>query len=717
MAQESHRQFMKRVRRAAADPQLTEALRRASASYEKQREDALQGLDFAALRQQVREVKERSLAQLPELYERFRQEAEQLGAQVVLAPTVAEARGYLVALAQRLGTRLVVKSKSMATEEIGLNHALAERGVRVLETDLGEYIVQLAGERPSHFVTPAIHKTREQIAEIFSRQAGRRLPPDIPTLVEFARQELRPAFSEAGLGVTGANLAIAESGTLVIATNEGNARLVSSLPPVHAAVVGLEKLVPALEDTVPILKLLGRCATGQKLTAYTSFITGPSRTADIEKQLIIGVHGPRELHIIFLDGGREAMRQDPELREALYCIRCSACLNLCPAFKVVSGHVFGRTYHGGIGSVLTAGLEGAAAAKELLELCTGCRYCLDICPAKVDTPRLVRVVKERQAQQAGVPLPTRAASWVLAHPSRLGAAAGAARLGQRLLGPAWGVFAALPLPGGAALRAAPPLAAEPLASLWAQGQQASSRPTEREAEPVQLYPGCLVSHVYPEVGLAARRLLLEAGLRPELLPAGCCGMPALHLLDLPAARRMAEQTVRLLAGTAGSIITVCPTCSVALRQEYPRLLAGSELEQEAARVAERTRELCELLAARGFPPLPVGEGRTVAHHQSCHLKRSLGIAQAPAELLAAAGYRLVELAEADRCCGFAGTYAVRLEPVAMRILARKMECLAAAAPQVVATDCPGCLLHLRRGAAQHGFGAPIAHTALLLSPP
>ena len=462
MAGESRREFMRRVRRAAADPQLGEAMQRSCASAEELRVASLQGLDFEALRRQVREVKERSLERLPELFAQFQAEAEQLGAKVVLAPDAAQARQYVVDLARKLGVSLVVKSKSMATEEIGLNAALEQAGVRVLETDLGEYIVQLAGERPSHFVTPAIHKTREQVAELFSRQAGRKLSADIPELVEFARGELRQAFVEAGLGVTGANLAIAESGTLVIATNEGNGRLVSSLPPVHVAVVGLEKLVAGLEDTVPILKLLGRCATGQKLTAYTSFITGPSRTADIEKQLTIGVHGPRELHIVFLDNGREAMRQDPELREALYCIKCSACLNMCPAFRVVSGHVFGQTYHGGIGSVLTAGLEGQQAAEHVLGLCAGCRYCVDICPALVDTPRLVRILKERMAAGKGVGLAAQVASWVLASPSRLrlGAAAG------RRAGPLLRAVGSLPLPGTEVLRAMPPLAERTLEQLW-----------------------------------------------------------------------------------------------------------------------------------------------------------------------------------------------------------------------------------------------------------
>jgi len=243
--------------------------------------------------------------------------------------------------------------------------------------------------------------------------------------------------------------------------------------------------------------------------------------------------------------------------------------------------------------------------------------------------------------------------------------------------------------------------------------------SEREArEPAHLYPGCLASYVYPEIGLAAGRLLEAAGMAPRLVRGqGCCGMPALGMLDLEGARRMASDTVRLLSGLAGPIVTVCPTCSVALRQEYPRLLAEDELAGPARAVAARTQELSELLAARGFAPQPVSgaEAMTVAYHESCHLKRSLGVTEAPRRLLAAAGYRLAEVPEADRCCGFAGTYAVRMEPVSMRILERKMACLASVQPGVIATDCPGCLLQLSRGRERFGVAAPVRHTAVLLA--
>jgi iron-sulfur cluster protein len=244
-----------------------------------------------------------------------------------------------------------------------------------------EWVIQLAGETPSHLIAPMVHKTREQVAELFSTETGQDIPADVSVLVKVARERLRQAFIDADIGISGANIAIAESGTLVLVSNEGNGRLVTTLPPVHVAIVGIEKIVPTLEDATAILRVLSRSATGQKLTSYVSYITGPSRTADIELTLATGVHGPEEVHIVLLDNSRWAAREDPELREALQCIRCGACSNVCPPYQVVGGHVFGHIYTGPIGLIMTAmhhGLEHAAGPQSL---CVSCNACEVVCPA------------------------------------------------------------------------------------------------------------------------------------------------------------------------------------------------------------------------------------------------------------------------------------------------------------------------------------------------
>src|SRR5216110_2785014 len=274
-------------------------------------------IDWEGLRDDLTLRKAKAIDDLPALVERFTKEAEAVGAKVYRAVDAEEARRIVTAICRAKKAKLVVKSKSMATEEIGLTDHLESQGIHAVETDLGEWIIQLAGERPSHLIAPAIHKTREEVAQLFAKVVGHPVPDDTASLVQVARTELRQSFLDADIGITGGNALIAETGTLMLVTNEGNADLATTLPPVHIAVVGIEKLVPTLDDAVAIVKLLARSGTGQKITSYTQFITGPSRSADIELKTQIGVHGPKELHFVLLDNGRTAMREDPFFRDAL----------------------------------------------------------------------------------------------------------------------------------------------------------------------------------------------------------------------------------------------------------------------------------------------------------------------------------------------------------------------------------------------------------------
>ncbi|MBX6342239.1 MAG: lactate utilization protein, partial [Thermomicrobiaceae bacterium] len=395
--------FQRELDAAVRDPHLATALHRALSTFRDRRAAAFAGMDFEGMRADLRRRKEDAIARLPELIEQFTREAEAVGAVVHRAATIDDARRIVGEIATSRGAKLVVKSKSMATEEIRLNPYLESLGMRVVETDLGEWIIQLAGDHPSHLIAPAIHVTREQVAALFSKEAGEEIPSDPRELVAFARRALRRAFIEADLGISGANVAIAESGTLVIVTNEGNARLVTTLPPVHVAVLGVEKIVPTLDDAAAILKLLPRSGTAQKLTSYISFITGPSRSSDIELTPVVGVHGPKELHIVLLDNGRMAAREDDELRDTLYCIRCGACSNVCPPYQVVGGHLFGYIYTGPIGLPLTAIHHGLEAAADPQSLCVSCNACETVCPARIPIPRLILDVRSRVAEELGLP--------------------------------------------------------------------------------------------------------------------------------------------------------------------------------------------------------------------------------------------------------------------------------------------------------------------------
>src|SRR5205814_10651002 len=292
-----------------------------------------------------------------------------------------DARRIILDIARRTGTRMVVKSKSMATEEIHLNDALEAAGITPVETDLGEYIIQLAHERPSLIIAPAIHKTKGQVAELFARELKRSdVPADPEALTAIARVELREKFLQADMGITGANFAIADTGTVVLVTNEGNGRMVTSLPRVHVAVMGVEKVIPSMTDLAVFLAILAKSATGQKLSVYTTLVQGPRRPGELE--------GPDEFHLVLLDNGRVAQLAGP-LRESLYCLRCGACLNVCPVYRQIGGHAYGYTYPGPIGILLTAMLNGPASVRDLSHASSLCGACADACPVRIDIPRML----------------------------------------------------------------------------------------------------------------------------------------------------------------------------------------------------------------------------------------------------------------------------------------------------------------------------------------
>jgi L-lactate dehydrogenase complex protein LldF len=335
-------------------------------------------------------IKTDAIAHLDELLIELTSKLEERGCKVFIAENAAQARDYIVALAKSKGARHVVKGKSMTTEEIELNRAFAKAGIDAVETDLGEYIVQLRGEGPSHIITPAIHLSKEDIGQLFTEKFGIEYTAEPEKLTAEARTRLRSIFLSAEFGVTGVNFAIAESGTLVVVENEGNGRLSSTMPETFVAVMGIEKVIAKLEDLSHFLEILARTATGQKLTTYTSFITGPRREGELD--------GPGEMHVVILDNGRSAMPADPVLREALNCIRCGACLNVCPIYRRIGGHAYRSVYPGPIGSIVSPNLFGSAAAGHLPFASTLCGACKDICPVKIDIPRILLHLRWKQSE-------------------------------------------------------------------------------------------------------------------------------------------------------------------------------------------------------------------------------------------------------------------------------------------------------------------------------
>jgi L-lactate dehydrogenase complex protein LldF len=386
--------FDQNAKAALADSHLRGALKNATSLFGERRKAAAASLpNWEDLRSEARAIKDEVLSHLDRYLEEFVGNAESRGAKIHWARNAAEANSIVCGLATERKARTVVKSKSMTTEETHLNDALEAAGMQVVETDLGEYIIQLADEPPSHIIAPAIHKTRGQIAELFNAELGMPLTDDVARLTSTARATLRDRFAAADVGISGVNFAIAETGTIVIVENEGNIRLTTSLPRIHIAVMGIEKVLPHFADLDVFLKLLPRSGTGQRLTTYQSYITGTRRHPDDE--------GPEELHIVLLDNGRSRMLAHPVTRQSLACIRCGACLNACPVYQQVGGHAYGSVYPGPIGAVITPQLMGIEKSAQLPFASSLCGACREVCPVKIDIPRLLLHLRAEIAPRKG----------------------------------------------------------------------------------------------------------------------------------------------------------------------------------------------------------------------------------------------------------------------------------------------------------------------------
>lgn len=399
VAETATRQFGAKARIALDDPKLRANFRRAMDGLMTKR--AAQFADEAewiALRARGAAVRANALARLPELLEKLEANCRANGIQVHWAETTQEANAIVQGILEAAGAKTVIKGKSMVSEEMHLNAHLERNGITAVESDLGEYIIQLAGEAPSHIVMPCIHKNKGEIAELFAEKIeGQSYTENVDELTAAARQSLRGAFAGADAGISGVNFAVAETGTLVLIENEGNGRLSTTLPPLHIAVTGIEKVVEKLEDVPPLLSLLPRSATGQPITTYVNMISSP-RKAD-EKD------GPRAVHLVLLDNGRSRVHGDSELRDTLRCIRCAACMNHCPVYTRVGGHTYSFTYPGPIGKLLTPQLEGIDCAGDQPHASTLCRACADVCPVKIPIPDLLvrlRVESVRPTGHGGV---------------------------------------------------------------------------------------------------------------------------------------------------------------------------------------------------------------------------------------------------------------------------------------------------------------------------
>lgn len=714
--------FIDRYRRALANERLRTNLLNFQRSWRRGREGVFKRLseeassvgvtllNFETAREHLIDAKE-SILESPGEYQRsFIENATRAGAQIHEVVSAADARQLILKLLSERNVKLLAKGKSMVAEEIFLNQHLEEAGVRVVETDLGEWIIQLAHETPSHMVMPAIHKSRGQVADLFESEVHHKVDhQDIKGLVNLARGELRRVFMTADAGMIGANALIAETGSVMLVTNEGNGDLVSSLPRLLIVIAGWEKLVPTLADAGAQLRLLARSATAQEITSYTSLITG--------------AEPGHELHIILVDNGRSAMYADPDFRDALRCIRCAACADVCPPYQVVGGHVFGYVYSGAIGLVNTPFHHGLDAAAGPQALCVSCNACATVCPVGIPLPRQILDVRARVVAERGLTLSKRLGLGVLGSPKLFDLAS---RIGSVVQGPLVrnGTLRA-PVPRRWAWRSVPALAKRPARdSLFGRVfEPASQGPWARsgaQGKTVAYFIQCVTDRLAPEQALASVRLLQACGAR-VVVPntQHCCGLPQIDSGDKPGARKLAKQTIVALESTrADYIVSAAASCVAAVVHDYPHLLKDEPAwGDRARRLAERTLDVLSFVERIASPP-PIaanaGQPR-VTCHAFCQSTNVLGLGDIGARLLRQAGFPVVDLPEASVCCGFGGATSIEHPEVGRGIVQRKLDNVRSTGAQVLCTDNPGCILHLRGAADAAGERLEVRHVVELLA--
>jgi L-lactate dehydrogenase complex protein LldF len=684
---ESRSHFSRRVNRALDDPNLQKALIGAMTGLRGRRNLAFEKFDFAKGRAELKRRRQANLERLPELLEQFAERLAAVGGVVHIARDAAEARNIIGQICVSAGSDLpagarmvVTKSKSMASEEIGLNHYLEGMGMEVVETDLGERMVQLTHTHPSHLIAPAIHLTKEDAARVFGTE------PTVEAIQKHARESLRQKFIDATVGISGANIAIAETGTIVLVTNEGNADLTTTLPPVHVALFGIDKLVATLDDAVAVLRMLPRSGTGQIMSSYVNWITGPSRSADIEQSLTIGVHGPKEMHCVILDNGREQMLEDPLFRDALTCIRCGACSNACPPFMAVGGHQFGgHIYNGPIGLVLTPFHHGLEDADLANTLCAQCNACQEVCPVDIPLPR--QILEHRRKGRKS--LRKRAIVGVWKRPE----------LADRVIRAA-APFTAL-VPGR------PRLATTPYRDRFRAG--------DGGGEPLTIFASCLADRVWPDAAVALERITTAAGFKVGFpKDQWCCGLVAANAGDFKTGAELNEHLSASLRDSKGLVVTPSASCYGACTIDAPDWGARTDPKLRD-RMRDSTRFVLGLLKSRPELVDPDGMSLKIAYHDSCQSLRQLGLRSEPRQVLELAGYEVVDLPDIANCCGFGGTFSLEWPRVADRLAEWKLDAIARTGCAVVASDNPGCLMQIAAAARSRHMDLRVAHVLELVA--
>lgn len=641
--------------------------------------------DYEVFRSEVRRIKERSLQRLPELIDMFTKNAEARGAKVYLARNGEEAIKIITNIAVTASASLVAKSKSLTSEEILLNEGLEAAGLHVVETDLGERIIQLAGERPSHLVFPAIHKTVEDVRALFSAEAKREISSDIQDIMRYIRGRLREVFLSADIGLNGANVGIAEIGGIVLETNEGNGRLTASIPRIQIVLMGIEKIVETVEEALILARAHGVAATGQRVTTYVSIMAGRPPMAE---------DNSREMHIILLDNGRSRMLSDDVFREALYCIRCGACMNICAPYSITGGHIFGYIYPGPIGIPWTANIHGLDKAT-FAHLCISCGLCREICPVSINIPFMISRVKDLLAKKHGRPRGDNSmiryeqfgkfasqlapiSNWALR-----------SRMTRYLLEKLVGLDRSVPLPE---------FRRDTFSKRFKRIKNQINNPRGKAV----IYVDFFANYCRPEIAESIVNVLQSSGIDVELPPQLTSGYPMIAYGDWEGAMRYARKNVELLSGYVERgymVVSIEPTATYTLKHVYPYLLRGDERAEAIARSTYEALHVIRRLVEEGVVEARASRQRHYGVHVPCH-QRPLSGPENILALMRAASLEATVI-EDGMCCGMAGTFGMKHGPIGRELSKamgkRLFELFQSSGVEAVVTESSVCTIHIREG--------------------
>ncbi|MEE1362231.1 MAG: LUD domain-containing protein [Selenomonadaceae bacterium] len=717
----AERNIKEEIKAKLKDDVMQGALSKFAEQYPGSRLKSYEGQDIDALRNSFRDMKIDAVNHIEELADKFQASVEKRGGVFYRAKDGDEVKRILVEICRENNVHKVVKSKSMASEEIHMNECFTNNGIEVKETDLGEWMIAIAGHKPSHMVMPAIHLNRYQCAEMFTQELKEEVPGEnIPYMIQKARETLREKFLAADMGVTGANFGIAENGAIGLVTNEGNARLVTTLPRIHVVLIGYEKLIPTVADAAKVLRLLPRNGTCQRMTSYMTMVDGP--TPVIYEKNGEWVEEDRKQYVILMDNGRLEAAKDPIFKQVYQCVRCASCLNVCPIWTKVGGHVYGHIYSGGIGAVLTGLLNnGLDDFAKFSDLCIGCRTCVTVCPGKMPIPDIIDELRSRYIQKNGAPSMDGIFQSVMSDRSMMhtlllkAASLTSAPFTNGKFIRHLPLFFANMTKGRSLPAIAPTPARDRMEALYRNNPK---NPRYK----VAYFSGCNMDFIFSDSSVNVVKVLQDAECSVVYpMEQSCCGKPILGVGDRETGRKIAKKNIEAFEKyDVDYIISACPTCTETLHETYKKLFANDpEWSRRAEAFCKKVREFSSFVAEqykRMGRLTPTSGGEKVTYHDSCHIKRGLGISEEPRALLKAAkGVELVEMHNCDKCCGMAGSFGMKYQEVSIPMLEEKVKNIKDTGATTAVVACPACMMQIGGGLDKAETGIQTKHIADILA--